>query len=159
MERKLADDIYEIKNRFDGFNAKLKLYILLSKAQQEYNKNNYEDCEKYCKKVLEISNHDSAALRGLGCVELSRGHYDNAIRFYERALINSERKEVEHTLIGMVLYLQDLYDDAIEHFNRAIDINDDFEAAYEGKNQSMLERHVQIADFQDNLIKMRLKFN
>ena len=45
---------------------------------------------------------------------------------------------------------------AIENYNKAIDINDDYDPAYEGKNQSMLEKHLQILDLQDSLIQRNL---
>ena len=48
---------------------------------------------------------------------------------------------------------QDKLDEAIEYFNLAIDNNDDYEYAYDGRNQAMLENHIKIADLQDYLRK------
>ena len=43
-----------------------------------------------------------------------------------------------------------------EVYNKAIDTNDNYEQAFEGRNQSMLEKHIQIIDLQDDLIKRKL---
>ena len=59
-------------------------------------------------------------------------------------------------LIGMIYYLENNFDEAIKYFNFAIYINDDYDSAYEGRNQSMLERHVDILDLQDALIRQKL---
>ena len=58
----------------------------------------------------------------------------------------NKTKEIEYTLIGMAYYLQDKLDDAVEYFNLAIDANDNYDKAYEGRNQAMLENHLKIID-------------
>ena len=45
---------------------------------------------------------------------------------------------------------------AIEFYNLAIEINDNYDFAYEGRNQSMLESHLKIIDLQDSLIKQKI---
>ena len=56
-------------------------------------------------------------------------------------------------VIGMAYYLQDKLDEAVENFNLAIDKNDNYTQAYEGRNQAMLENHVKILDLQESLKK------
>ena len=80
-------------------------------------------------------------------------NYDKAIEYYQKALEHSDMKEVEYTLIGMVYYLQDKLDDAVQYFNLAIDENEDYTSAYEGRNQVILENHVKILDLQESLKK------
>jgi hypothetical protein len=53
----------------------------------------------------------------------------------------------------MAYYLQDKLETAVKYFNLAIDENDEYERAYDGKNQSMLELHLRVADLQDSLRK------
>ena len=79
--------------------------------------------------------------------------FDSAIEFYTKALEYSQTKEIEYTLIGMAYYLQDELDEAVENFNFAIDENENYDPAYEGKNQAMLENHVKILDLQESLKK------
>ena len=81
----------------------------------------------------------------------SQGNFSKALEYYNKALENSERKEIEYTLIGTIYYLQDDLDNAIKNYNRAIDANDNYDSAYEGRNQAMLENHLKIADFQEQL--------
>ena len=47
-------------------------------------------------------------------------------------------------------------EEAIKYFNLAIDENDNYDSAYEGRNQAMLENHVNILDLQDTLIRQKL---
>ena len=79
--------------------------------------------------------------------------YDRALEYFEKALEFSTSKEIEYTLIGMVYYLEDRLDEAVENFNLAIDENDSYTKAYEGRNQAMLENHVKILDLQEALKK------
>ena len=76
-----------------------------------------------------------------------------ALPYFEKALEFSTSKEIEYTLIGMVYYLEDRLDEAVENFNLAIDENDSYTKAYEGRNQAMLENHVKILDLQEALKK------
>ena len=48
---------------------------------------------------------------------------------------------------------EDKLDEAVKYFNLAIDENDDYSSAYEGRNQAMLENHLKIIDLQDSLKK------
>ena len=153
------EDINKIKNiekRIRKINAKVKLLGLLNRAKKEYDENKLDSCEKTCLEVLQTNPNNFVALRGLGCVMQSRGDFKKALEYYKKALKTSENKEIEYTLIGTIYYLQDDYENAIKNYNSAIDINDDYEPAYEGKNQSMLENHLQILDLQDNLIQRNL---
>lgn len=153
------EDINKIKNiekRIRKINAKVKLLGLLNRAKKEYDENKLDFCEKTCREVLQTNPNNFVALRGLGCVMQSRGDFKKALEYYKKALKTSENKEIEYTLIGTIYYLQDDYENAIKNYNSAIDINDDYEPAYEGKNQSMLENHLQILDLQDNLIQRNL---
>ena len=130
---------------------------LLRRAKYEYQQNNYEECQKSCEEVLVFDPKNSVALRGLGCVMQSLGHYEEAVNYYNKALENSQNKEIEYTLIGSVYYIQDNLDEAIKYYNLAIDINDNYDPAYDGRNQSMLENHLKIVDLQDELIKREFK--
>ena len=140
-----------IKAQIQRINSKLKLLFLIKKAKEEYTRNNYEDCLNSCKEILKTNPNNAVALRGIGCVMKSKGDFSKALEYYNEALKNSEHKEIEYTLIGTIYYLQDDLDNAIENYNRAIDANDNYDSAYEGRNQAMLENHLKIADFQEQL--------
>jgi tetratricopeptide (TPR) repeat protein len=86
----------------------------------------------------------------------AKGNNKKALEYYTQALENSTSKEIEYTLIGTVYYNEDKLEEAIKYYNLAIDANDDYELAYEGRNQSMLENHLQILDMQDSLIKRNM---
>jgi len=132
---------------------KVKLLNLLRSAKEEYESNNFDDCIKICEEALEQNPNNSAALRGLGCSMQALGKYDKAVEYYKKALDFSENKEIEYTLLGTVYYLEDKFEDALKYYNLAIDSNEDYDPAYEGKNQTMLEQHLQITDLQDSLIR------
>ena len=153
------DDLKKLQNlakSLRNLNGKIKLIALLEKAKKEYETNKFSECEKTCKKVLQVNPQNAVALRGLGCVAQAGGDYKNAEKYYQKALKTSENKEVEYTLIGTIYYLQDDLETALEYYNKAIDINDDYNKAYEGKNQAMLERHLKVLDLQDSLIKQKI---
>ncbi len=156
MNDKDLEKLKEIGSSLRRLNGKVKLIGLLERAKFEYEQNKLNDCEETCREILKTEPENPIALRGLGCVFQSKNDNKNALKYYEKALEFSENKEIEYTLIGTVYYNQDDLEKAIEYYNRAIDINDDYDLAYEGKNQSMLERHLQILDLQDNLIRRNL---
>ena len=92
-------------------------------------------------------------MRGFGCFKQAEGNYEEAIEFFKKALEYSSAKEVEYSLIGMAYYLQEKLDEAVKYFNLAIDANDNYDKAYEGRNQAMLENHLKIIDLQESLKK------
>ena len=155
----IVQDFQKLKSiaeTFKQLNSKVKLLGLLHKAKNEYDKNKLEDCEKTCREILKSNPENSIALRGLGCVMQSRDEISKALEYYNKALECSENKEIEYTLIGTVYYSEDKFEEAIKYFNLAIEVNDDYDLAYEGRNQSMLENHLQILDLQDSLIKRNM---
>ncbi|MBE7711181.1 MAG: tetratricopeptide repeat protein [Cyanobacteria bacterium SIG31] len=156
MFDKDVETFKNIANRINNLNAKIKLIALLEKARYEYQQNNYSECENSCRQILKTNPKNSIALRGLGCVMQAKNNYKKALEYYNLALEFSENKEIEYTLIGMIYYLEENLDEAIKHFNFAIEINDNYDPAYEGRNQSMLENHLKIADLQDQLIRQKI---
>ena len=93
----------------------------------------------------------------MGCIEqFGKSNYKKALEYFFKALEFSEQKEIEYTLIGMLYYLESDLDNAVEYFNLAIDENDDYTSAYEGRNQAMLENHLKIIDLQESLKKIFL---
>ena len=156
MQENDSELVSSLLKTFNRLNGKLKLLNLLTKAKLEYDKHNFEDCKTTCEESLKLFPQNSIALRGLGCVAQSQGDYKKALEYYKLALKNSETKEIEYTLIGTLYYLQDNFEKAVEYYNMAIDVNDDYDPAYEGKNQSILERHLQIVDLQESLIKRKM---
>jgi tetratricopeptide (TPR) repeat protein len=141
----------ELLKSLKRINAKLKLFTLLTQAKIEFDKNNYPQCAEKCKSALEINPNNPVALRGLGCVAQLAGEVETAIEFYKQAAEFSDHKEIEYTLLGTVCYNNHNLEDAIKYYNMAIDSNDNYESAYEGRNQAMLENHLELIDFQDKL--------
>lgn len=84
--------------------------------------------------------------------------FDECIKACEEALSYSVKKEVEYTILGTLYHSQNNFDEAIKYYNLAIEQNDNYDFAYEGRNQAMLENHLKILDLQDELIKRELKF-
>ena len=155
----LDKDIEKIKNlanRLRLLNGKIKLISLLERAHDEYKQNNYNECENTCKKILNSEPNNFVALRGLGCIAQSKKDYNLALHFYKKALETSITKEIDYTLIGTIFYLQENLEEAIKYFNLAIDENENYDFAYEGRNQAMLENHLKLIDLQDSLIKRKL---
>ncbi len=105
--------------------------------------------------LLKLTNNpeDPDALRALGLEMQKKGDFNKALEYYFGALENSSRKEIEYTLIGTIYYLKEELDSALKYFELAIEENDGYEPAYEGRNQTMLENHLKIAELQDRLIK------
>ena len=156
----MENDISETAKAFIAplkrIKSKMKLLSLMERAKKEYDKNNYEGCEDACNKILTQNPDNSVALRGLGCSAQACGNNSKALEYYQKALNHSDKKEIEYTLIGTVYYLENKLEEAIKYYNLAIDFNDNYDPAYEGKNQSMLEYHLQVADLQDDLIRRKI---
>ena len=148
-----VDKLNEISDFFRRMNAKILLLRMLKKAKEEYDKYDYELARKTLIQAYFTDKKNSVIFRGLGCINQFKGKWNSAIRYFNRALKYSDKKEIEYTLLGMAYYLQGKLDDAIIYFNRAIDVNDDYNPAYEGKNQSLLENHLKIIDLRESLKK------
>lgn len=157
MDSKDIEKIQNLGKRMRQINSKFKLLNLLRLAKEEYDKSQYENCIKVCEEALKINPNDSAAYRGLGCSMQSMGDFEKAEKYYKKALEFSKNKEIEYTLLGTLYYLKDNLEDALKYYNCAIDANEGYDPAYEGKNQTMLEKHLQILDLQDMLIKQEFK--
>ena len=151
--------IRDITSSINKINQKFKLLKLLRIAKEEYDKNNYENCIGNCLEILKINPENSVALRGLGCSNQSLGKFDEAINYYKKALKYSQNKEIEYTLLGTVFYKQNDFENALKYYNLAINTNDNYEPAYEGRNQTILENHLMLADLQDELIERELREN
>ncbi len=156
MDKKDIEDLVNLAKSLKRMNAKIKLIALLNKAKAEFDKNNYAQCIIDCEKVLAEDENNPIALRGIGCALQSSGNEEKALEYYKKALEFSENKEIENTLIGTIYYLHDDLETALEYYNKAIEINDNYDLAYEGRNQAMLENHLQILDLQDSLIKQKI---
>lgn len=143
----------EISARFRKMSAKIKLLTLINKAKEEYDRFDFSQGLETLEEALKIDPQNPVVLRGIGCMKQFQKDFEGAIEFYTKALEYSQTKEIEYTLIGMAYYLQDKLDEAVENFNFAIDENENYDPAYEGKNQAMLENHVKILDLQESLKK------
>ena len=152
----MSEEIQYLNNvaqTFKRMSAKVKLIKLIKKAKKEYDSYDFKLARESLKEAYSLDSKNPTILRGLGCLELFDKNYNNALEYYFNAASVSENKELEYTLIGMVYYLQDSLDDAIEYFNKAIAMNDCYEAAYTSRNQAMLENHLKIVDLQEVLKK------
>ena len=147
------DLLYYIANFFKRVNAKLTLMELLSNAKKAYDKYDFISGKEALLEALQLEPRNPVTLRGLGCIEQYYARFDEAINYYKLALQYSTKKEIEYTLLGTVYYMLDKLDTAIEYFNMAIKLNDNYTEAYEGRNQAMLENHLQIIDVQEMLKK------
>ena len=156
MNEQYYQKLKDLGSYFLLMNGKIKLLGLLRKAKEEYDQNKLKDCMSTCKKILASDPKNATALRGLGCVMQSMGNKKQALKFYTQALEYSQNKEIELTLIGTVYYNENNFEEALKYYNLAIDINDSYDPAYEGKNQTILENHLQILDMQDELIKRKI---
>ena len=153
MNEKDIKKLQEMAKFFRSTSGKIKIVSLLNRAKEEYNQNKHAQCIATCKKILAKDANNPVALRGIGCVMQSMKNYEKAVQFYLKALQFSKNKEIEYTLLGNLYYQKDDLDNAIKYFNLAIDANDNYDKAYEGRNQAMLENHLKIIDLQDSLIK------
>ena len=146
--------IKEITDSIQRINSKFMLLKLITEAKYEYEKYDYEAGRKSLIEAYLIDKKSPVVLRGLGCINQYKGKYNLAEKFFKKALRYSEKKEVECTLLGVLFYVQNKLDEAIKYFNLAIDSNDDYDYAYEGRNQAILENHIRISDLQDSLKNM-----
>lgn len=145
------DTLNEITEYIRRINSKMTLLKLIIKAKTEYEKYDYDSGRRSLIEAYLINKKSPVVLRGLGCINQFMGKWDVAARYFKKALKYSQKKEVEYALLGVLYYIQNKLEEAIEYFNLAIDNNDDYEYAYEGRNQAMLEHHLKIADLQDSL--------
>ena len=156
MDKKEIEELVSLAKSLKKMNAKIKLIALLEKAKAEFDKNNYAQCIMDCENILAEDENNPIALRGIGCALQSTGNIEKALGYYKKALEYSENKEIENTLIGTIYYLRDDLETALKYYNQAIDINDNYDLAYEGRNQTMLEKHLEILDLQDSLIRQKI---
>lgn len=154
---KELDKINNITKSIKGINQKFTLLKLLRSAKEEYEKNNYEDCVEACLKILESNPKNPVALRGMGCAMQSMLQPERAIEYYKEALKYSDKKEIEYTLLGTIYYIQNDFEEALKYYNLAIEANDNYDLAYEGRNQAMLENYLILADLQDSLIEREIR--
>ena len=147
------EKLNEIYNTIQRINSKVILFSLIEQAKSEYDKCDYETGRKSLIQAYFEDKKNPIIYRGLGCISQHNGKLNFAVRMFKLALKYSKKREVEYALIGMIYYLQDKLEEAVKYFNLALDENDEFERAYEGRNQSMLEMHLKISDLQDALRK------
>ena len=147
------EKLNEIADFFRRMNSKILLLKLVKQAKTEYDKYDYQAGRKSLIEAYLIDKNSPVVLRGLGCINQFQGKFNSAIRYFNKALRFSENKEIEYTLLGMAYYMQDKLDEAVDNFNLALDKNDNYDKAYEGRNQAMLERHLKIVDLQESLKK------
>jgi tetratricopeptide (TPR) repeat protein len=147
------DKLNELADFFRRMNSKILLLKLINQAKFEYDKYDYEAGRKSLIEAYLIDKKNPVIFRGLGCIKQFSGNFNSAVRYFNMALKYSDKKEVEYTLLGMAYYLHGKLDKAVEYFNLAIDKNDDYDSAYEGRNQAMLENHLRIIDLQESLKK------
>ena len=143
----------ELSDFFKRMSNKIKLVKLITQAKHEYDKYDLKSDYKSLEEAYRLDKTNPTILRGFGCFKQAEGNYEEAIKFFKKALEYSSAKEVEYSLIGMAYYLQEKLDEAVEYFNLAIDANDNYDKAYEGRNQAMLENHLKIIDLQESLKK------
>ncbi len=143
----------ELSDFFKRMSNKIKLVKLITQAKNEYDKYDLKSGYKALEESYRLDKTNPTVLRGFGCFKQAEGNYEEAIEFFKKALEYSSAKEVEYSLIGMAYYLQEKLDEAVEYFNLAIDANDNYDKAYEGRNQAMLENHLKIIDLQESLKK------
>lgn len=152
----MEEELNSLKKTADFFKkttAKIKLLKLIKMAKAEYDKYDYQSGLDYLEEAYKTDKNNPVVLRGIGCIKQFQGKYKEALEYYQKAVNFSKDKEIEYTLIGMIHYLTEELDEAVKYFNLAIDTNDDYTAAYEGRNQAMLENHLKIIDLQETLKK------
>ena len=143
----------ELSDFFKRMSNKIKLVKLITQAKNEYDKYDLKSGYKALEESYRLDKTNPTVLRGFGCFKQAEGNYEEAIEFFKKALKYSSAQEIEYSLIGMAYYLQEKLDEAVEYFNLAIDANDNYDKAYEGRNQAMLENHLKIIDLQESLKK------
>ena len=126
---------------------------LIERAKVEFDNQNWHKCSVLLNDALVLDNTNSTIYRGLGLICQAEKNLEQALEYFGKALEYSNKKEVEYTLIGIVYYTQNDFDTSIKYFNKAIECNDNYNEAYEYRNQAMLERQVNIIDFQESLKK------
>ena len=143
----------ELSDFFKRMSNKIKLVKLITQAKNEYDKYDLKSGYKALEESYRLDKTNPTVLRGFGCFKQAEGNYEEAIEFFKKALKYSSAQEIEYSLIGMAYYLQEKLDEAVEYFSLAIDANDNYDKAYEGRNQAMLENHLKIIDLQESLKK------
>lgn len=143
----------ELSDFFKRMSNKIKLVKLITQAKNEYDKYDLKSGYKALEEAYILDKTNPTILRGFGCFKQAEGNYEEAIEFFKKALKYSSAQEIEYSLIGMAYYLQEKLDEAVEYFSLAIDANDNYDKAYEGRNQAMLENHLKIIDLQESLKK------
>ena len=147
------DTLNELSEYLCRIHKKMTLLRLIMQAKTEYDKCDFSAGRRSLIEAYLLDKQNPVVLRGLGCIKQFEGKFNSAIKYFKKALRYSKNKEVEYSLLGMAYYLQDNLEEALEQFNLAIDLNEDYDEAYERRNQTILERHLKLVDLQENLNK------
>lgn len=101
-------------NKFKGY---------LSKAKEEFEKQDYLKAEESFREALKISPDDYFALSNLGVVEFQLGKLKEAEGILQKAVKRSTDSSFALTTIGIVFYRQDRLEDAEKALRKAVTVN------------------------------------
>ena len=102
---------------------------LLSKAKEEFDRQDYLQAESSFQDALKLSPEDYFALSNLGVVQFQLGKMPQAEESLKRAAKNSSDSSFALTTLGIVHYRQERLEDAEKVLKKSIKINDlDFTA-------------------------------
>lgn len=117
----------------------LTLSEALSRIRTYYRQRDFSQARELCDRVLHARPQQPIALNLLGLVEEELGHYEAAIRCYERAIAAKADFAEAHNNIGNALQRSGQYADSIPWYERAIALNPDYAQAYSNMGAALQE--------------------
>lgn len=103
---------------------------LIKTAFEEYQAGKLTQAKYTCRRILKMDSGNAGILNLLGVIYFRRGHYDDAIRYFGKALRFEPRFVDVYANLGLVAKEQGNTDQAIKYFVKAIEINPFFAVAY-----------------------------
>ncbi|OGI01534.1 MAG: hypothetical protein A2Y25_03450 [Candidatus Melainabacteria bacterium GWF2_37_15] len=125
---------------FDDLELAISAYLKCAELNPENEEVNYllaicsakkglwEDCVKYCKRVIEINDKSERAYNQMGLAMYCSGDYDTAISMYKKAIETNPEYGDTYNNYGFVLEKQGNFTEAIKVFKKYLQYSKDVEA-------------------------------
>jgi tetratricopeptide (TPR) repeat protein len=125
-----AAAIIRLREALREFPNSARLWLALGIAQLQVETN--EDPLEALHNALRLEPQSLPALVYLGAAHAERGRYEEAVRFYERAVAADPRSAVPHYLVADVMLKQESADAARveQHLRRALELDPELSSAH-----------------------------
>ena len=102
----------------------------IQSAYAYYQAGNLRQADLLCRKILKKESNNPEVLNFVGVINFQNNNYDNAIRYFRKALkYNQDFVDAHYNLANALKIIGEI-DEAATHYKKAIQINPNFVNAY-----------------------------